>query len=194
MPAPGKEEQLLLLLLNQVEGELIMGATCRDANRIPLAELETLLRGIESLLVAAARGDVVLSRLAEVTGVRPVSRDAGWVRVGPSWAELAEVQRLVEDALRVPAAAFAVPGPDGHALVAYLAAGGGIDTPEKAHTACLTTLAGTRTLEPPDGIRYTAIAPSRYVICADAPADVRDMAAWQGQTVVAEGDGRGGRE
>ena len=78
--------------------------------------------------------------------------------------------------------------------MAYLAAGGGIDTPEKAHTACLTTLAGTRTLEPPDGIRYTAIAPSRYVICADAPADVRDMAAWQGQTVVAEGDGRGGRE
>ena len=194
MPAPGKEEQLLLLLLNQVEGELIMGATCRDANRVPLAELETLLRGIESLLVAAARGDVELSRLAEVTGVQPVSRDAGWVRVGPSWAELAEVQRLVEDALRVPAAAFAVPGPDGHALVAYLAAGGGIDTPEKAHAACLTTLAGTRTLAPPDGIRYTAIAPSRYVICADAPADVRDMAAWQGQTVLVEGDGRGGRE
>jgi hypothetical protein len=191
MPAPGQEEQLLLLLLNQVEGELIMGATSRDANRVPLAELELLLRGIESLLVAAARGDVRLSDLAEVTGVRPVSRGPGWVRVGPSWVELAEVQRLVEDALRVPAAAFAVPGPDGHSLVAYLAAGGGIDTPEKAHAACLTTLAGTRSLAPPDGMRYTAITPGRYVICGAAPADVRDLAAWQAQAVAAEGDGRG---
>jgi hypothetical protein len=192
MPAPGEEEQLLLLLLNQVDGELIMGATSRDANRVPLAELETLLRGIESLLVAAARGDVELSRLAEVTGVRPVRRDADWVRVGPSWVELTEVQRLVEDALRVPAAAFAVPGPDdGHALVAYLAAGGGIDSPEEAHAACLTTLAGTRSLAPPDGIRYTAITPGRYVICAGAPDDMRDMTAWQRQTVVAAGDGRG---
>jgi hypothetical protein len=193
LPAPGEEEQLLLLLLQQVDGELIMGATSRDANRVPLAELETLLRGIESLLVAAARGDVALSRLAEVTGVRPVSRDAGWVRVGPSWVERAEVQRLVEDALRVPAAAFAVPGPDGHSLVAYLAAGGGIDTPEQAHAACLTTLAGTRSLAPPDGMRYTAITPGRYVICAGAPTDRGDLAAWQGQAVVAEGDGRGGR-
>jgi hypothetical protein len=200
MRAPGEEQQLLLLLLQQVDGELVMGATCRDANRLPLAELELLLRGIESLLVAAADGDVSLSRLAEVTGVQPVSRDAGWVRVGPSWVEVAEVRRLVEDALEVPAAAFAVPGPGpspdggpdgGHAFVAYLAAGGGIDTPEKAHAACLTTLAGTRTLAPPDGMRYTAITPGRYVICAGAPDDVRDLAAWQGQTVVAEGDGRG---
>jgi hypothetical protein len=224
---PGAEEQLLMLLLNQVDGELIMGATSRDANRVPLGELETLLRGTESLLVAAARGDVGLSRIAELTGVRPVTRGDGWLRVGPSWVELAEVQRLLEDALPVPAAAFAVPTtavpttavpaaavpttavpaatipaatipavavpePGSHALVAYLAAGGGIDTPEQAHAACMTTLAGTRGLAPPDGIRYTAIAPGRYVICAAAPADVRDMAAWQRQAVVAAGDGRGG--
>jgi hypothetical protein len=191
MRVPGAEEQLLMLLLNQVDGELIMGATTRDANRVPLAELETLLRGTEFLLVAAARGDVGLSRLAELTGVQPVVRGPGWLRVGPSWVELAEVRRLVQDALPVPAAAFAVPGPDGHELVAYLAAGGGIDSPEQAYAACMVTLAGTRGLAPPDGIRYTAMAPGRYVICASAPADVRDMAAWQRQAVVAEGDGRG---
>jgi hypothetical protein len=210
LPAPGAEEQLMLLFLQQVDGELIMGATSRDANRVPLRELETLLRGTESLLVAAALGDVELSRLAEVTGVEPVVRGPGWLRVGPSWVELAEARRLVEDALPAPAALFAVPeparadGPAGgpgalagqsadHTLVAYLTAGDGIGTPEQAHAACMTTLAGTRSLAPPGGIRYTAMAPHQYVICANAPADVRDQAAWRRQTVVAEGDGRQGR-
>jgi hypothetical protein len=210
LPAPGAEEQLMLLFLQQVDGELIMGATSRDANRVPLRELETLLRGTESLLVAAALGDVELSRLAEITGVEPVVRGPGWLRVGPSWVELAEVRRLVDDALPAPAAVFAVPEPAraggpgvragqpaDHELVAYLTAGGGIGTPEQAHAACMTTLAGTRSLAPPRGIRYTAMAPGRYVICAAAPADVRDQAAWRRQAVVAEGDGRqaaGGRE
>jgi hypothetical protein len=104
------------------------------------------------------------------------------------------VQRLVEDALPGPAAAFAVQQvaeqPAEHALVAYLAAGGGIGSPEQAHAACLATLAGTRSLAPPDGIRYTAMTPGRYVICAAAPSDLRDLAGWQRQAIVAEGDGR----
>jgi hypothetical protein len=213
LPAPGAEEQLMLLFLQQVDGELIMGTTSRDANRVPLRELETLLRGTESLLVAAALGDVELSRLAEITGVEPVVRGPGWLRVGPSWVEFAEARRLVEDALPAPAAVFAVPEPArahgpgdstrqttdragqpaDHTLVAYLTAGDGIGTPEQAHAACMTTLAGTRSLAPPGGIRYTAMAPHQYVICANAPADVRDQAAWRRQTVVAEGDGRQGR-
>jgi hypothetical protein len=130
LPVPGAEELLLRLLLQQVDGELIIGATSRDANRVPLGEIETLLRGTESLLVAAASGDVELSRLGEITGAQPIARGPGWVRIGPSWIELAEVQRLVEDALPEPAAAFAIPQVPGqpaeHALVAYLAAGGGI--------------------------------------------------------------------
>jgi hypothetical protein len=188
LPAPGTEETLLLLVLQQVDGELIIGATTRDANRVPLGELETLLRGTESLLVATASGDIALSRLAEITGVRPIARGPGWLRIGPSWIELAEVRRLVEDALPTAAAAFAIP--DTTELVAYLAAGGGIGTPEQAHAACMATLAGTGSLAPPDGIRYTAMAPGRYVICASAPSDVRDLAGWQRQAVVVEGDGR----
>jgi hypothetical protein len=196
-----------MLVLAQVNGELIIGATARDANRVPLGELETLLRGTESLLIAAASGDIPLSRLGEITGVQPIARGPGWLRIGPSWIELAEVQRLVEDALPTAAAAFVIPGtaaaegpaadipPSQHSepeLVAYLAAGGGIATPEQAHLACMATLAGTRCMAPPDGIRYTAMAPARYVICARAPGDVRDLAGWQRQTVVAEGDGRRG--
>jgi hypothetical protein len=189
LPAPGAEESLLLLLLQQVGGELIIGATTRDANRVPLGELETLLRGTESLLVATASGDIALSRLAEITGVQPIARGPGWLRIGPSWIEFAEVRRLVEDALPTAAAAFVIPGTEPE-LVAYLAVGGGIGTPEQAHAACMATLAGTRNLAPPDGIRYTAMAPGRYVICASAPSDVRDLAGWQRQAVVAEGDGR----
>lgn len=190
LPAPGTEETLLKLIVQQVDAELILNATARDANRVPLAEIETLLRGTEMLLIAAASGDVPLSRLGEVTGVEPIARGPGWVRIGPSWIEVAEVQRLVEDALPTAAAAFVI---DASELVAYLAAGGGIDTPEHAHAACMATLAGTRRLPPPDGVRYTAMAPSRYVICDRAPSDVRDMAGWQRQPVVAEGDGRQSR-
>ena len=205
LPVPGAEEVLLKLILQQVDAELIINATACDANRVPLGELETVLRGTESLLIAAAAGDIPLSRLGEVTGVQPIARGPGWVRIGPSWIEPAQVQRLVEDALPTAAAAFVIPGPgapegaaadtmprqyDQSELVAYLAAGGGIDTPQQAHAACMATLAGTRGIAPPDGIRYTAMAPGRYVICESAPGDVRDLAGWQRQAVVAEGDGR----
>ncbi len=114
-----------------------------------------------------------------------------WLRVGNGWVELAEVKRLVNDALPGPAAAFAVTDLHGDAaLVGYLAAGNGICTPQQAHTTCLATLTGTGRLEPPDGIRYTAMTPGRYVICAAAPADPDDLTAWRQQPVIAEGDGR----
>jgi hypothetical protein len=184
-------DQLLLVMLQQVDEELVIGAMTRDANRVPPAELELVLRGVESLLVAAASGDVELSRIGEITDVRPVDRGPGWLRTDRGWVELAEVQRLVTDALPAPSAAFAVQEPCGSiALVAYLVAGNGVGTPEQAHAACQTTLAGTGRLEPPDGIRYTAMAPARYVICASAPGDTGDLSAWRRQPVVAEGDGR----
>jgi hypothetical protein len=193
LPAPGAEETLLKLLLQQVESELIINATARDANRVPLYEVEALLRGTESLLIAAASGDVPLSRLGEVTGLQPIARGPDWLRVGPSWIDIAQVRRLVEDALPTAATAFVIPGAiasEEPELVAYLAAGGGVGSPEQAHAACMATLAGTRSVTPPDGIRYTAMAPGRYVICAHAPGDVRDLTGWQRQAVVAEGDGR----
>jgi hypothetical protein len=184
-------DQLLQVMLQQVDGELIVGALTRDAGRVPPADLEALLRGLELLLVEAAPGDADLSRTGDITGVRPVGRGPEWLRIDSSWIELPEVQRVLDDALPAPAAAFAVPGPDGEpALVAYLAAGDGLATPAQAHQACLRVLAGTRRLEPPEGIRYTAMTPGRYVICARAPADPTDLAAWQGQAVLAAGDGR----
>jgi Condensation domain len=190
LPQP-PADRLLLVMLQQVDGEMILGALTSDANRVPPGELEALLRGVESLLVAAAAGNADLSRIGDITGVQPVTRGSQWLRIGSSWIELPQVQRVLNDAVPGPAAAFAVPDEGGALqLVAYLAAGDGVRTPGQAHRACLSTLAGTRRLEPPDGIRYTAMTPSRYVICARGPAGPRDLEAWRRQTVLAEGDGR----
>ena len=44
-------------------------------------------------------------------------------------------------------------------------------------------------------MRYTAMAPARYVICAGvpaSPADLADPAQWRRQPVLASGDGRSG--
>jgi hypothetical protein len=192
LPSPSIEE-LLLCQLQQVDGEMLLGVMTRDANRVSPAEIEALLRGVESLLVAAAPGDADLSRLAEITNAKPIARGPGWLRVGSSWIDMAEVRRLLDDALATPSAVFAVPDSRGEpSLTGYLAAGNGIGTPERAHAACMRVLGGTRALEPPDGIRYTAMAPARYVICVGAPADLGDFAAWRRQPVLASGDGRSG--
>jgi hypothetical protein len=180
-------QEILLFLLQQVSGELILGGLTRDASLLPAGEIELLLRGTESLVVAAASGDVDLDKLAEITGVRPVERGAGWLRIDRSWVRLDAIRRLVADALPAPAAVFAVREHDDPTLVAYLEANGGIASPGQAHEACM------KVLREPDSAgraRHTAMAPSRYVICARPPDNPDDLASWQRQPVIADGDGR----
>ncbi|MCW2931603.1 MAG: hypothetical protein JWM19_2565 [Actinomycetia bacterium] len=180
-------EETLLFLVQQVSEELIFGGLTRDASLLPAGEIEMLLRGTESLLVAAASGDVDLDRLAEITGVRPVERGADWLRIDRSWIQLSAIRGLLADALPAPIAAFAVREHDDLTLVAYLAANGSIATPGQAHQACM------KVLREPDSAgrpRNTAIAPSRYVICAGPPDDPDDLASWMRQPVIADGDGR----
>jgi len=184
--------QLLLFPLLQVEDEMVLGALTADTDRVTRADVESLLRGVESLLTAAAAGDVSLSRIGEITGIPPATRNAGWLLVDSCWIELAEVQRLLDDAVPASAArVFAVPGSPGEpALVAYLAARTSIRTPEQAHAACMATLRGNGRPQSPGGIRYTAMAPGRYVICDGVPGDPSDLAAWQKLPVLADGAGR----
>jgi Condensation domain len=181
---------LLAIFLRQVEEEMVLGAVTSDPRRVPRDDIESLLRGVELLLVAAAPGDFGLDRVGEITGVKPVMRGPGWLLIDSCWVELAEVQRIVDDA--VPTSAprvFAEPGPAGELqLVAYLAASEGLRSPGQAHDACMAVLPGGR--QPPDRMRYTAMAPGRYVICAGAPANPADLAAWHRQPVLACGDGR----
>ena len=127
--------------------------------------VEHLLRDVEQLLIDAAADDTVL--------VRPeppaAGRDARW-RIAGCQVEQAAVNALLGPAGR----AFL----DGEELVGYLA-GPGL-TPRSAH---LAALAGLRW-------RPTAMTPARYVICATAPDDLDDLAAWRRQPVITEGDGR----
>ncbi len=160
-----------------------LGLWTWDPTRLPVAEIEAFLRGTERLILAAAEGNVDMAKLSEVTGLVPVVRDpAAWLLLDSCWVELAEVQRLLDDALAPSAALSHVgTGADGQPrLVAYLAAGDRIRTPDQAHTACLGALSR----------RYTAMTPGWYVICDGAPDDPLDLAAWQRQPVLAAGDGR----
>jgi Condensation domain len=187
----GDIEEPLLLLLVEVQDTVILGALANDSRRIQRRDIEMLLHGVEVLLVASAWGDVGLDRVGEITGVEPIPRGPGWLRIGSSWIELSEAQRLVDDALGVPARVFALPGAHGEpTLVGYLAAGANVTAPEQAHAACIALLTGHGLPRPPGGRRYTAMTPGRYVICDGAPDDLSDLAAWQRLPVLGDGDGR----
>jgi hypothetical protein len=180
---PAHQEILTEFRVFRFDELTALGLWTWDTSRVPPAEIEALLRGTERLILAAAEGDVDMAKLSEVTGLVPVVRDpATWLRLDSCWMEIPEVQRLLDDALAPSAALLHVEtGADGQPrLIAYLAAGDRIRTPDQAHTACLGALSR----------RYTAITPGWYVICDGAPADPLDLAAWQRQPVLAAGDGR----
>ncbi|MFC9398158.1 condensation domain-containing protein [Streptomyces sp. NPDC057027] len=142
-------------------------------------EAEEFLTGLVRLLEAAATGDVPLAALTEVTGVRPVERGAGWVRVDGSWVSPCEVAEVLSGALGgVPVRV----APDEDGLTAYLACGGSPLTPADAHAALMDALPG----------RPGVLAPRRYVIVRDAPAEAdRDRtSAWLRQRILREGAGR----
>jgi len=155
--------------------ELMLGLTS-DTRYVDEAEVATLLRGVEGLLVAAAGGNLPLARVGEVSGVAPVVRDEDWVCVDGCWVRLSAVRRLVRDALRTQALVVGPP------LVAYLTATAGISTAAAAHAACMAVLA-----EPG---RHTAMAPGHYVLCDGVPEVPGEERSWRALPVIAEGDGR----
>ncbi|AJF68715.1 condensation domain-containing protein [Streptomyces vietnamensis] len=140
-------------------------------------EAEGFLTGLVRLLEAAATEDVPLATLTEVTGVRPVERGAEWRRVDGSWVSPSEVADVLSGALGgVPVHV----APDADGLVAFLASGGSPLTPERAHAALMDALPG----------RPGVLAPCRYVIVRDAPAEADRTGAWLRQRILTEGAGR----
>lgn len=161
-----------------VEGSLVLaltGAGCRMAR----GEVESLLRAVERLLVAAGTEDLAPHLLAEVVGLPPLPSGPRWRLVESTWVHLGAVQRLAEQAL-APAAVRVAADRAGQALVAFLTADGPAGTPAEAHRRCLAALPG----------RPAVITPSYYVLCDRVPADPSDPTAWERQPVVAAGSGR----
>jgi hypothetical protein len=164
--------------LGQIDGCLRLDLWNADAGLLPRAELESVLLAVERLLVAAAHGDVPAARMPRVIGLEPIPRTRGWMLVDHSWVDVADVQRLVDEAF-APAVAYVFASAGGRPLVACLAASDAIRTPEQAHARCMAALAG----------HPTAITPRHYDICPTAPADLSDLRAWP--VPVAAGTGRG---
>lgn len=164
--------------LHQIDGLLRLDAWSDDTGLVPRTELESVLLAVERLLVAAAPGDLPSSRIPESIGLEPLAGTADRVLVDSSWVELADVQRVVDEAF-APAVARVFAPADGGPLVARLVATEHVRTPEEAHARCMDVLAH----------HPTAITPGYYVLCAAAPDDPADPAAWP--VPLVEGTGRG---
>jgi hypothetical protein len=163
--------------LNQVDGCLRLDVWSGDTGLVPRAELESVLLAVERLLVAAAHEDVANSRMPEIIGLKPIADTPDRILVDHCWVEVADVQRLVDEAV-APAAARVFASAGGRPLVAYLAATSAVHTPEQAHARCMAALPH----------HLTAITPRHYVICRIAPSDPADPTAWPAP--LATGTGR----
>lgn len=163
--------------LYRTDGELRLGCWSSDTDRIGDDEAESLLLAVENLLIAAASGDLDARGIRGSIPLDPVERGPGWLFVDGCWVEVAEVQRLLDDALastgaRVFTAVHGVP------MAAHLARTGTVRTPGQAHAACMAAL----------GAYPTAMAPQHYVICERIPGDPDDPAAWT--DACCQGSGR----
>jgi hypothetical protein len=163
--------------LSQVDGCLRLDVWSGDVGLVPRAELESVLLSVERLLVAAACGDVPASRIPEIIGLEPIPGTPDRMLIDHCWVDVADVQRLVDDAV-APAVARVFASAGGRPLVAHLAATGAVRTPQQAHARCMAALAR----------HPTAITPRHYVICHTAPPDPADPAAWPAP--LATGTGR----
>jgi hypothetical protein len=163
--------------LGQIDGCLRLDVWSGDAGLVPRAELESVLLAVERLLVAAAHGDVPGSQMPALIGMDPIAGRPDRILVDHCWVEVADVQRLVDDAV-APAVARVFASAHGRPLVACLAATDAVRTPEQAHARCMAALAH----------HPTAITPRYYVICRTAPSDPSDPAAWPAP--LAAGTGR----
>jgi hypothetical protein len=163
--------------LNQVDGCLRLDMWSGDAGLVPRAELESVLRAVERLLVAAAHGDVPGDRMPGLIGLEPLAGTPHRMLIDHCRVDVADVQRLVADAVW-PAVAQVFASAGGRPLVARLAATEAVHTPQRAHARCMAVLAH----------HPTAITPRHYVICGAAPSDPADPAAWP--PPLAAGPGR----
>ncbi|MBD0707078.1 MULTISPECIES: condensation domain-containing protein [unclassified Streptomyces] len=174
-------------------------ATWADPSLFRREEAEALLTGLVRLLEAAATADVPLASLTEVTGVRPAVRGPEWVRADGSWVSPPLVAEALGKALggravhvvaRTPESGASGDGPSGagahpgsgedRVLTAFVAAGLSPLTPVEAHTALMDALPG----------RPGVLAPHRYVIVQDPPAEADRADAWLRQQILVEGTGR----
>ncbi|MEF9887244.1 condensation domain-containing protein [Streptomyces sp. P9-A4] len=159
-------------------------ATWADPALFRRDEAEDFLAGLVRLLEATATADVPLTSLTDVTGVRPARRGPEWCRVDGSWVSPPLVAETLGKALQGLPVHVVADAPDGEgntpALTAFVAAGDSPLTPAEAHTVLMDALPG----------HPGVLAPHRYVIVQDPPAEAGRSSAWLRQQILVEGTGR----
>src|SRR6185437_10131780 len=115
------EEMPIQFRLNQVDGCLRVEAWSGDTGLVPRAELESVLLAAERLLVAAARSDVPASRMPAIIELVPLAGTPDRIFIDHCWVDVADVQRLVDDAV-APAVARVFASAGDNPLVACLTA------------------------------------------------------------------------
>ncbi|HEY6792045.1 MAG TPA: hypothetical protein VI365_32500, partial [Trebonia sp.] len=84
--------------LTRVDACLGLDVWSGDTGLVSRAELESVLLATERLLAAAAHGDVPGGRIPEIIGLEPLAGTPGRILIDHCWVDLADVQRLVDDA------------------------------------------------------------------------------------------------
>ncbi|WP_405935310.1 condensation domain-containing protein [Streptomyces sp. NBC_00726] len=184
----GPEQKLptrMLTFVHAMEPALRL-ALWADPHLFERHEAEEFLVGLVLLLEAVAVDDVPLKSLTDVTGVRPVPRDANWLHIDGCWVSpeaIAAVLRAVADTVHVavePAGPEGVPGSKGE-IIAFVASGGDpMLTPERVHAALMDARPA----------RPEVLAPHWYVIVPTPPSTPGDTDAWRRLPVLIEGNGR----
>nr|BFE56146.1 condensation domain-containing protein [Dactylosporangium thailandense] len=124
---------LLRFDLGRADELMVARVWTGDTGRVSPAEARELLLALERLLLAAAGRDLDAPEIAVALAMAPLDRPPGWQLVDGCWVDLAEVQRLVDDALGPRVAR--VDGPELTAVVSSM-------SPEEAHRRCLELLPG----------------------------------------------------
>lgn len=133
-----------------------------DTAYLPLATMERLLRGVETVLFEAAYRDVPLAEVAGLAGIEPVVRGAEWWLGPRGWTRPDRVAQVVRTAAATPDAAVVVEaGADGaQRLVAYVADPGGEIDRSTLRDRVVALLDG----------RTDAVAPDEFVFCDEVPS------------------------
>ena len=153
--------------VSRLEGEVELCGWSSDVGRVPAEHLTSLLQAIERLLVAAAGGNLDHEGIIDVLQMEPVRRDSNWVKADIQWVELAEIQRLLDDAF-APVKARIFSQVADEPLVAYVEASDSVRTPEQAHARCMAMIPA----------HPSAMTPRHYVICEAVPVGVDNPIGW----------------
>ncbi|GAA4261674.1 hypothetical protein [Dactylosporangium darangshiense] len=142
---------LLRFDLGRADDVVVARVWSGDTGRVTLGEARDLLLALERLLLGAAVQDLDPAGVTAALAVAPLQRPPGWRLIDDCWVDLAEVQRLLDDALGSGVAQLS--GPDLTAVVLD-----GSVTAEEARRRCLALLPG----------RHAAMVPRAFVLARAA--------------------------